>query len=87
MEDNAQNLQILKAIENQALKAKHARENSVCKTRVSKALYEANKALTSEETTTQKAEIADLENDIKYVEADLTEIQVILEKRTDKPKI
>lgn len=76
MKNNAQNLKILKAIENQALQAKQARESQVCKTRITKALFEANKAKTSDKTRTFRAEIEDLKNVIKNVDVDVAEIQV-----------
>ena len=66
MEDKEEKLRILKAIENQALQAKHARENQIWRTPITKEVYEANKAKGSEETAKLREEIADLKNDIKY---------------------
>ena len=76
MEDNAEKMQILKAIENQALRAKYARENQICRTPITKEVYEANKAKSSEETATLREEIADLKNDMKYSNEEVAEILV-----------
>lgn len=80
MEDTAQSLKILKAIENQALQAKHARENQVAKVPITKEVYDVGKAKSSTDTAIFRSEIVDLKGDLTYVDADIAEVQVIRRK-------
>jgi len=77
MEDDSSDTQrVLKTLENHAMRIKHERDIKVAKVPVTKAVYDANKAINSEESNRLQLEINVLKGDIKFCKADTDEIIV-----------
>lgn len=77
MEDDSSDTQrVLKTLENHAMRIKHERDIKVAKVPVTKAVYDANKAINSEESNRLQLEINVLKSDIKFCEADTDEVIV-----------